>query len=127
MRINNYQIANGVDIEDIGRFNIDNPEKYNNFINRIFTQQELEYCLAKKNPHSHLAVRFSAKEAVIKALTSLGFESIDYKSIEIMNNEAKVPFVKLLNPKYSSLKFIMSLSHSKQNAIAFVIALKVAS
>ena len=35
---------------------------------RIFTQEELRYCLAKDDPWPSLAARFAAKEAVMKAM-----------------------------------------------------------
>lgn len=115
-------ISIGTDIEEISRF-----EKYEineKFLNKIFTQNELEYCLAKPNPKQHLAARFSAKEAVIKALTGFGELNVFPKDIEIYHNENNVPQVRILKDDFESFSFRLSLSHSNNNAVAFVIAAK---
>lgn len=43
----------------------------------LFTDHEREYCDAQHNPHEHLAARFCAKEAVIKALGIDGWDPLD--------------------------------------------------
>ena len=41
-------------------------QKYNKkFLSRIFIDEEIEYCMAKRHPPSHLAARFALKEAFI--------------------------------------------------------------
>lgn len=109
-------MAVGVDIEEIERF----KNKPENFLNRIYTPVELEYCSKFTNPAPHLAVRFCAKEAVIKALSALNINISEYKSIEIFHNENQVPQIKLLNNTNQNIKFELSLSHDKTKAIAFV-------
>ena len=106
------ELSIGVDIEDISRFKNKEYNKNKIFYNKIFTKKEISYCLAKKNPYQHFAVRFCAKEAFIKAIN----ESIkDYKDIEIKVKNNK-PFI-IWNDK----KHLLSLSHEKDKAIAFVI------
>ena len=109
-------LAIGVDIEDTSRF----ENKSQNFLDRVYTKAEQEYCLSKKLPAKHLAVRFCAKEAVIKALSGLGLEHPHYKQIEIYHNENHVPQVRLLNKIDNKLTFQVSLSHDRSKAIAFV-------
>lgn len=109
-------MAIGVDIEDISRFD----NKSTEFLNRIYTKGEQEYCLSKPSPSSHLAVRFCAKEAVIKALSDLNIKTPDLNQIEIYHTENKVPKVKLLNETDTNLKIQLSLSHDKTKAVAFV-------
>jgi len=109
-------MAVGVDIEDIERFR----NKSDAFLNRIYTSKELEYCLKYSNPAPHLAVRFCAKEAVIKALTAVDIHISEYKNIEILNDENNVPKIKLLKNFDSNIHFELSLSHDKTKAIAFV-------
>ena len=65
-------MAIGVDIEDIERF----KGKSEEFLHRVFTDLELEYCLKFSKPESHLAARFCAKEAVVKALKALEISGI---------------------------------------------------
>ena len=106
----------GVDIEDINRF----ENKSQNFLDRIYTKNEQEYCLSKALPASHFAVRFCAKEAVIKALNSMGINHPQLNQIEICHNENKCPKIKLSGIEYEDLTIEVSLSHDKTKAIAFV-------
>lgn len=106
----------GVDIEDIERF----KGKPKEFLERVFTPLELDYCMKFSNPESHLAVRFCAKEAVIKALTPFGIKIAEYNKIEIYFDE--YPKVRVLKDLGRDIKFEISLSHDKTKAIAFVTA-----
>lgn len=111
-------MAIGVDIEDINRF----EGKSKAFLDRIFTKSEQEYCFSKANPPSHLAVRFCAKEAVIKALTALNLKSPRFCEIEVYHDENKFPKIKLNKIEdYHDLTIDVSLSHDKTKAIAFVL------
>lgn len=106
----------GVDIEDISRF----EDKSQEFLDRIYTKNEQEYCLSKPNPASHFAVRFCAKEAVIKALNSIDIVHPRLNQIEIVHNDNGSPAVILLNKIDEVLTIQVSLSHDKTKAIAFV-------
>lgn len=109
-------ITVGVDIESINRFRkiINND----NFLNKIFTPKEIDYCFSKKNIERHLAVRFAGKEATIKAFCSMYDKLLDFKNIEITNNSLGVPKVKVHTDE--SIDISISLSHSMDNAIAYV-------
>ena len=83
----NTNLSQGIDIEEIIRF-----EKYENdinskFLSRIFTKNELDYCFSKKNPAQHLSARFCAKEACIKALFPFENKKLFLKQIEIINKK----------------------------------------
>lgn len=108
----------GVDIEDIIRF----ENKSQRFLDRIFTKEEQVYCLSKANPASHFAVRFCAKEAVIKALNSISIKQPEFNKIEIYHDDNKCPKIKLPDTgEYVNLTVNVSLSHDKTKAIAFVL------
>lgn len=111
----------GVDIEDISRFKGKTLENDARFLNRVYTQNELEYCFSKKLPEKHLAARFCAKEAVIKALSNILNKKLSYSQIEILNTPNGAPYVNLLDEK-KDIKISLSLSHDRDKAIAFVIA-----
>lgn len=111
-------MAIGVDIEDIERF----KGKSEDFFNRVFTDLELEYCFKYSKPESHLAARFCAKEAVVKALTALDIENVSYKDIEVFHNEKHCPQIRILKPIDKNIMFQLSLSHDRTKAIAFVTA-----
>jgi holo-[acyl-carrier protein] synthase len=114
----------GVDCENISRFEKikfkDNPS----FYKKIFTAKEIKYCLSKKNPYPHFAVRFSAKEAIIKALPSS--EKVLLNQVEILNDAGGKPFVnfKKDNFIFEEKDVRISLSHSKDLAVAFAIIFK---
>jgi holo-[acyl-carrier protein] synthase len=57
------------------------------FLNRIFTEEEQIYCLAKKDPVPHLAARFACKEAFIKAVGLEPNQTLDMKEIELLGRE----------------------------------------
>lgn len=108
----------GVDCVNIARFsNIINDKK---LLHKIFTTCEIEYCKAKKPFSQHFAARFAGKEALIKALSHYNIQ-IPLNQIEILNDQYGSPFVRILNDKYESFEMKISLSHSKEIAIAFVI------
>lgn len=109
-------MAIGVDIEEISRF----EDKSQEFFDRIYTKGEQEYCFSKPNPASHFAVRFCAKEAVIKALNSMDIPHPRLCCIEVFHSENKAPRIRILDPKYANLTIEVSLSHDKTKAIAFV-------
>lgn len=109
-------MAIGVDIEDINRF----EGKSEEFLDRIFTPLELEYCMKYSKPQSHLAVRFCAKEAVVKTLTALGILHVSYNEIEIYHNENQCPQIRILKKLEKNIVFQVSLSHDRTKAIAFV-------
>ncbi len=111
-------MAIGVDIEDIERF----KGKPQQFINRVFTPIEIEYCMKNSKPESHFAVRFCAKEAVIKALTGLNIKAVSLKDIEVFHNDNRCPQIRILKPLDKDIVFNLSLSHDKTKAIAFVTA-----
>ncbi|MSS74069.1 4'-phosphopantetheinyl transferase superfamily protein [Candidatus Pacearchaeota archaeon] len=106
----------GVDCEKTSRFKNIKKE----LSNKLFTTQEITYCNSLPNPEQHFAARFCGKEAVKKAFSSLDITLL-FEDIEIIKVR-KFPQVafrnKGLNKKY---KIHLSMSHSKDTAIAFAI------
>ena len=85
----------GIDIIEIDRIK-ESIELYGDkFLDRIFTKTELDYCLNKKNMYQHLAARFAAKEAVVKAISAGKKNGFRWKDIEIYNEFNGMPSVKL--------------------------------
>lgn len=116
------KIGIGTDVEEISRFEKYTGDKENEFVKKVYTQNEIEYCFKTKNSAKHLAARFCAKEAVYKALSSLGFSEISFQDCEIINLESGAPTVVFLNERLKDVRAKISLSHSKTTAIAQVIA-----
>ena len=112
----------GIDCVEISRFskNIISKE---NIINKIFTKNEIQYCKKKINKSQHYAVRYAGKEAVIKAFSCYKIKIL-MNQIEILNKKNGNPFVKILDDKLSDFNIKISLSHSKEIAIAAAIVTK---
>ena len=111
----------GTDIEDIKRFRKLNIRKDRNFLDKIYTDQEIKFCFSKKNFAQHLAVRFSAKEAVYKALFSLIHKPITLKDIEISNSFGGVPTAAVKDIKFRGCHILVSLAHCRDKALAFAL------
>ena len=118
-------IGLGVDIIEVDRIKkaIENKK----FIQRVFTEKETVYCESKKaEKAASYAVRFAAKEAVLKSFGT-GLRDGKLIDIEILNDDLGCPkvylqgfFAEMSNEKKISDIYI-SLSHTKENAIAQVI------
>ncbi len=121
------EIKTGTDIIEISRIKKSIEETDNKFIERVFTDKEIEYCESKKTQkYQHYAVRFAAKEAVFKSISDKlkNKYEIEWKDIEILNDLSGRPYVNILNSKISNLKNIdISLSHCKEYAIASVVVI----
>ncbi len=111
--------AIGIDIEKVSRFQNKTLEKDKHFLKSIFTDTELEYSFSNANPAQHLCARFCAKEAAIKALYSLNLPPAPFNEIEIINKHNGIPMLKIKN--HENLKTTVSLSHTTDNAVAFVL------
>lgn len=119
------KVKTGIDIIETKRIQ-DSINKFgDNFINRIFTQKEIEYCNSKKTQKvQSYAARFAAKEAVFKAISELLEDKydIEWKDIEIINNEQGRPYV-ILNGKLKEVvsaiqEIDISISHIAEYAMA---------
>lgn len=102
----------GVDIEETKRFSINSYDNHKTFYNKIFTENEIKFCLSKINSHLHFAVRFCAKEAAIKAM---GNQKISLQDIEIKIEEDKPRIVLPLG-----MKGDVSMSHTKDIATVII-------
>jgi len=94
----------GTDIVNIKRMSKTLKSKNNNFKKRIFSKNEIIYCEKKRNSSSSYAKRFAAKEAVSKALGTGIRKGINFKDIEILNDNFGKPSIKLSGSTASFLK-----------------------
>lgn len=115
----------GIDIIEIDRIekSIENYKEH--FLNKIYTQTELDYSMSKKNRSQHLAARFAAKEAIIKALSSVHSTGINWKDIEIYNEPNGQPQArltgKLSNILIDNRELKITMSHSENYVTCFAI------
>ncbi len=128
MDLMNY-FSIGVDIVSIGRISKNIDDINDQFINRVYTKDEINYCKNKKNISHYFAGRLAGKEAVSKALKISWKGGINWRDIEIINEEDGIPRVilhgeakKIANER--KIKNIqISISHEKEYAIAFVVTI----
>ncbi len=85
----------GIDIAEIERIKKSIERFGDAFLNKIFTESELEYSLPKASKYQHLAARFAAKEAISKALATGWNKEFRWKDVEIYNEPSGLPKVKL--------------------------------
>jgi len=115
----------GIDIIEIERIK-KSIEKFDElFLNKIFTQTELDYCLSKKNKYQHFAARFAAKEAIAKAITAGWSEGFKWKDIEIYNEKNGQPIARLFGNLKKFLdegkELKITMSHSEHYVTCFAI------
>ena len=109
----------GTDIVNIKRLEKTLKKNNANFKNRIFSKNEITYCEKKKKPSSYYAKRFAAKEALSKALGTGIRKGINFKDIEILNDNFGKPSINLkgstanfLRRKIKKKKYFIYLSLS---------------
>lgn len=121
------KIKCGVDIIEISRVKESIENIGDNFLNKIYTKKEIEYCESRgKAKYEHYAARFAVKEAVFKAISQMIEDkySITWKDIETTNDNHGRPKVEILTIKDKSIEDIdISISHCKEYAIANVVVL----
>ena len=111
----------GTDIVDVERIKASIDNYSAKFVNKVFSLEEQEYCNSKSKPEIHYSGKFAAKEAIIKAIKSSGFDhALSLKDIKIINHSDGAPFV-VLNFDYKG-DVKVSISHTEMNAVAFAIA-----
>lgn len=115
--------AVGVDIIEITRIEAALVRHGERFLARVYTKLEVAACRGRVN---ELAARFSAKEAVMKALGT-GAHGVAWREIEVLPNHRGKPLVYLHGRALERAERIglrgvdISLSHSRDFAVAFVV------
>ncbi len=83
----------GTDLVDVERVR-QALERQPGLRTRLFTESEWDYAARHRDPHPHLAARFAAKEAVMKAL-GRGMSSMGFAEIEVRRDEHGAPRIAL--------------------------------
>jgi holo-[acyl-carrier protein] synthase len=117
-------LTTGIDLVEIERIWAAVERHGERFLQRIFTAREIVE--AGRSPAS-LAVRFAAKEAVSKALKT-GIGPVGWREIEVLNGSNGEPELHLHGAaaeraaEIGLVEWSVSLSHSRSQAIAMVVA-----
>lgn len=106
----------GHDLIEIERIEESFERYQSRLLNRILTPKERALCKKHNNPIPYIAGRFSAKEAIAKALgTGIG-KHLSWQDIEILNDpqgKPEVLFSKKAEQFFSSPQILLSISHSR--------------
>jgi holo-[acyl-carrier protein] synthase len=91
---------------------------------RIFSTREREFAAERARPGQHLAARFAAKEAALKAL---GLGGLRLHEVEVVGGGAEAPRIELHGSaaeeaRRRDLELDLSLTHSRELAAAVVVA-----
>lgn len=130
-RRNLVRLYQGVDLIEIERIKAAH-DRQDAFGKGIFTEAELAYCNSRPDPYPHLAGRFAAKEACLKAfgVGMGGFGAIGrFQEIEVESTPSGKPTLLLhgsmekMRKRLKIDQVTVSISHADSFAIATVVML----
>lgn len=117
----------GVDIVEIARMR-DALARHPRMKERCFSAEERAYCDKRSRPEVHYALRFAAKEAVLKALGT-GFSGMRFTDVAVVRDPRGRP-VPVLGGKAAEAagalgvsEVMLSLSFTHDNAVASAVAM----
>lgn len=120
-------VGTGVDIAEVARIRAAIDRFGRRFLRRVFTPDEVRYCVSKLNAAERFAARFAAKEAGMKAIGTGWRHGVTWQDLEVVRAPGERPrlhfhgkaaeFAEKLGCKHTHL----SLSHTAEQAIAHVI------
>lgn len=120
-------VGTGVDICEVERIRAAIARFGERFLARCFTPAEIAYCRSKANAAERFAARFAAKEAASKALGTGLSRGIGWQHLEIGRAPGGRPLLWLhgraaeIAAEIGSAHAHVSISHTAQHAIAYVI------
>ena len=117
----------GVDMVECERIQHSIDRFGDRFLQRVFTEGEIEYSMSMKFPARHLAARFAAKEAVSKAFgTGIG-KSLGWRDIDVRKKPSGEPFLVFggraeeLGQERGVTSALITLSHTDHHAMAMIV------
>ena len=122
-------LGHGVDIIGCPRMDKMLSRHGDRLLQRVFTEHEQSYCQKHKERIQHLAGRFAAKEAVLKALGTGMRGRMKWTDVQIANNDLGKPEIilsgesGLVAERMGVAKILISISHTREHAVASAIAL----
>jgi len=120
-------VGSGVDLCEVPRIESAIARHGRRFIERVFTEREIEYAESKANRYERYAARFAAKEAGMKALGTGWRGGIAWRDFEVANLSSGRPTLRFhgkaaeLAEKMGVHNIALSLTHTAAQALAMVI------
>ncbi len=125
-----HPIAHGIDLVDVARMQALLDHHGGPFTERCFSAEERAYCDGQSRRRAeHYAVRFAAKEAVLKALGTGWRQGIAWTDVQVVREASGRPGVHLcgrarqIADDQGIARWLISLTHTQTQALASVIAL----
>lgn len=103
------------------------------FLNRVYTNREIDYCGGRKSCIQHYSGRWAAKEAILKALGTGWARGVQWTDIEVVNDGGGKPSVNIggeahvLCQRMGIKEVLISISHCNDYATAFATAVGIAN
>lgn len=114
----------GVDLVKIPRMRRVVERWQDRFLRRVFTDAEIAYCRKRRDPVPHLAARFAAKEAALKAL-GIGLRlGVSWRELEVRRERGEPPVLVLSGKSLKIVqalggrRLLLSLTHDGDYALA---------
>ncbi len=117
----------GTDLVEVNRMEKIIQRWGERFTEKVYSQDEIDYCTRKAYPAIHYAARFAAKESFLKSLgIGLGM-GVSLKDIEVINNAQGNPQLKMnerirkVLDTHGITYVHISMTHTREHAHAVVI------
>ena len=120
-------VGTGIDITEVPRIRKAIQRHGERFLQRIFTEGEIQYCESKVNRVERYAARFAAKEAGMKAIGTGWNHGVRWRDIEVARKPGGRPTLLLhgkaaeFAAKLGATNVALSLTHTAEQAMAQVI------
>jgi holo-[acyl-carrier protein] synthase len=114
----------GVDLVSIPRMRTTIDRWQGRFVDRVFTEVEIAYCRAHRDPAPHFAARFAAKEAGFKALGTGVQLGVRWRELEVRREREEAPTLVLsgrareIGLARGGSRMLLSLTHEGDYALA---------
>jgi holo-[acyl-carrier protein] synthase len=120
-------VGTGIDIAEVPRIREAIARHGQRFLQRIFTEGEIQYCESKANRVERYAARFAAKEAGMKAIGTGWNHGVRWRDIEVARKPGGRPTLLLhgkaaeFAARLGAINIALSLTHTAEQAMAQVI------
>jgi holo-[acyl-carrier protein] synthase len=120
-------VGSGIDIAEVSRIREIIDRHGDRFLERVYTDAEIQYCNSKVNRAERYAARFAAKEAAMKALGTGWNHGIRWRDIEVHRIPGHRPTLVFhgkaseFAKKLGAVRVALSLTHTAEQALAQVI------
>jgi holo-[acyl-carrier protein] synthase len=116
----------GLDLVDVRVFQDEIDEKREEWLERVFTVSEREYCERQPDPYRHFAGTFAAKEATLKALGTGWTDQTDLRNVEVIRTGERPQLalhgsVMEIIRRQRIMNQFVSITHTRDHAAAVVV------